>query len=109
MLSLHGISHTIGFTSRLRTGGGVPELVGCVLGRRWVFKVCYSSSHGFLFRGSCILTNSQGLLPLLKSIQRPTELKKFSGETFGVDAYGWLHRGAVSCAIELAEGKPTRR
>ncbi|KAI2635757.1 hypothetical protein GGS26DRAFT_511553 [Hypomontagnella submonticulosa] len=51
----------------------------------------------------------QGLLPLLKSIQRPTELKKYSGETFGVDAYGWLHRGAVSCAIELAEGKPTRR
>lgn len=50
-----------------------------------------------------------GLLPLLKSIQRPTELKKYSGETFGVDAYGWLHRGAVSCAIELAEGKPTRR
>ncbi|KAI1081010.1 hypothetical protein F5B20DRAFT_538205 [Whalleya microplaca] len=51
----------------------------------------------------------QGLLPLLKSIQRPTELKKFSGETFGVDAYGWLHRGAVSCAIELAQGKPTRK
>lgn len=48
-----------------------------------------------------------GLLPLLKSIQRPTELKKYSGETFGVDGYGWLHRGAISCAIELAEGKPT--
>ncbi|KAI1438085.1 hypothetical protein GGR50DRAFT_641390 [Xylaria sp. CBS 124048] len=51
----------------------------------------------------------QGLLPLLKSIQRPTELKKFSGETFGIDAYGWLHRGAVSCAIELAQGKPTQK
>ncbi|KAI0905162.1 hypothetical protein F4823DRAFT_154690 [Ustulina deusta] len=51
----------------------------------------------------------QGLLPLLKSIQRPTELKKFEGETFGVDAYGWLHRGAISCAIELAQGKPTRK
>ncbi|KAI0007856.1 hypothetical protein F4779DRAFT_589985 [Xylariaceae sp. FL0662B] len=51
----------------------------------------------------------QGLLPLLKSIHRPTELKKFDGETFGVDAYGWLHRGAVSCAIELAQGKPTRK
>ncbi|KAI1260275.1 hypothetical protein F5Y18DRAFT_406123 [Xylariaceae sp. FL1019] len=50
----------------------------------------------------------KGLLPLLKSIHRPTQLKKFSGETFGVDAYGWLHRGAISCAIELAEGKPTR-
>ncbi|KAI1139253.1 putative exonuclease [Hypoxylon sp. FL0543] len=51
----------------------------------------------------------QGLLPLLKSIQRPTELKKYSGETFGVDAYGWLHRGAVPCAIDLAQGKPTRK
>ncbi|KAJ9148547.1 Exodeoxyribonuclease 1 [Pleurostoma richardsiae] len=51
----------------------------------------------------------QGLLPLLKSIQKPTELKKFSGETLGVDAYGWLHRGAVSCAIDLAQGKPTRK
>ncbi|GAP85028.2 putative exo1 protein [Rosellinia necatrix] len=51
----------------------------------------------------------QGLLPLLKSIHRPTELKKFEGETFGVDAYGWLHRGAISCAIELAQGKPTRK
>ncbi|KAI1325552.1 hypothetical protein F5Y16DRAFT_260729 [Xylariaceae sp. FL0255] len=51
----------------------------------------------------------QGLLPLLKSIQRPTEIKKFAGETFGVDAYGWLHRGAISCAIELAQGKPARK
>ncbi|KAG8157778.1 hypothetical protein KVR01_012440 [Diaporthe batatas] len=51
----------------------------------------------------------QGLLPLLKSIQKPTELKNFSGEVLGVDAYGWLHRGAVSCAIELAQEKPTRR
>ncbi|KAK0625350.1 hypothetical protein B0T17DRAFT_532577 [Bombardia bombarda] len=50
-----------------------------------------------------------GLLPLLKSIHRPIELKKYAGETFGVDAYGWLHRGAVSCAIELAQGKPTRK
>ncbi|KAK8050154.1 exo1 protein [Apiospora phragmitis] len=50
-----------------------------------------------------------GLLPLLKSIQKPTELKKFKGETLGVDGYGWLHRGAISCAIELAEGKPTRK
>ncbi|XDG05063.1 hypothetical protein ABKA04_004678 [Annulohypoxylon sp. FPYF3050] len=51
----------------------------------------------------------QGLLPLLKSIQKPTELKKYRGEIFGVDAYGWLHRGTVSCATELAQGKPTRK
>lgn len=51
----------------------------------------------------------QGLLPLLKSIHKPTKLERYSGETFGVDAYGWLHRGAIACAIELAQGKPTRK
>ncbi|RFU26204.1 hypothetical protein B7463_g10134, partial [Scytalidium lignicola] len=50
-----------------------------------------------------------GLLPLLKSIQKPCDLKKFEGKTLGVDAYGWLHRGTVSCAMELALEKPTRR
>lgn len=48
-------------------------------------------------------------MPLLKSIHKPTHLRNFSGQTLGVDAYGWLHRGTVSCAIELAEGKPTRK
>jgi len=50
-----------------------------------------------------------GLLPLLKSIHRPCNLKKFEGKTIGVDAYGWLHRGTVACAMELALGKPTRK
>ncbi|KAK6592524.1 Exodeoxyribonuclease 1 [Botrytis cinerea] len=50
-----------------------------------------------------------GLLPLLKSIQKPCNLKKFEGKTLGVDAYGWLHRGTVSCAMDLAMGKPTRK
>ncbi|KAK3942055.1 hypothetical protein QBC46DRAFT_457857 [Diplogelasinospora grovesii] len=50
-----------------------------------------------------------GLLPLLKSIHRTTELKKYAGETLGIDGYGWLHRGAVASAIELAQGKPTRK
>jgi exonuclease-1 len=56
-----------------------------------------------------LLINVTGLLPLLKSIQKPTELKKFAGETLGVDAYGWLHRGAIACAIDLAQGRPTRK
>ncbi|KAF2170692.1 hypothetical protein M409DRAFT_19507 [Zasmidium cellare ATCC 36951] len=51
----------------------------------------------------------QGLLPLLKSIHKPTHLRNFSGQTLGIDAYGWLHRGTVACAIDLAEGKPTRK
>ncbi|CAG8974736.1 hypothetical protein HYALB_00000347 [Hymenoscyphus albidus] len=50
-----------------------------------------------------------GLLPLLKSIQKPCSLKKFEGKTLGVDAYGWLHRGTVGCAMELAKGQPTRK
>ena len=50
-----------------------------------------------------------GLLPLLKSIQRPSELKKYAGKTLAVDAYGWLHRGTIACASELAQGKTTRK
>ena len=50
-----------------------------------------------------------GLFPLLKSIQRQSEVKKYSGKTLAVDAYGWLHRGTVACASELAQGKPTRK
>ncbi|KAL1602821.1 Rad2 nuclease [Paraconiothyrium brasiliense] len=50
-----------------------------------------------------------GLLPLLKSVQKPCSLKKFAGRTIGVDAYGWLHRGTAACAIELAQDKPTTK
>ena len=50
-----------------------------------------------------------GLLPLLKSIHKPCNLQKFEGQTIGVDAYGWLHRGTVACAIDLALGKPTSK
>lgn len=46
---------------------------------------------------------------MLKSIHRSVNLKKFDGKTIGVDAYGWLHRGTVACAMELAMGKPTRK
>lgn len=48
-----------------------------------------------------------GLLGLLKSIQRQTTLKAYSGQTLGVDAFGWLHRGAAGCAYQLAVDKPT--
>ncbi|KAF3047642.1 Rad2 nuclease [Didymella heteroderae] len=50
-----------------------------------------------------------GLLPLLKSIHKPCSLKKFAGQTIGVDAYGWLHRGTAACAIDLALEKPTTK
>lgn len=50
-----------------------------------------------------------GLLPLLKSTHRPTEIKKYKGKTLGVDAYGWLHRAAYCCAVELGQDKPTTK
>ncbi|KAL1958496.1 hypothetical protein VTO42DRAFT_4360 [Malbranchea cinnamomea] len=50
-----------------------------------------------------------GLHQLLKSIQKPCHLKKFKGQTLGVDAYGWLHRGTVACAIDLALGQDTKK
>ncbi|KAL1968209.1 hypothetical protein VTN77DRAFT_2044 [Rasamsonia byssochlamydoides] len=49
----------------------------------------------------------KGLHGLLKSIQKPCHVKKFSGQTIGVDAYGWLHRGTVACAMDLALDRPT--
>ncbi|KAF8533748.1 PIN domain-like protein [Trichophaea hybrida] len=50
-----------------------------------------------------------GLLPLLRSIQRQTHIREWAGKTVGVDAYGWLHKGTISCAIDLALGKPTTK
>ncbi|ODH49597.1 hypothetical protein GX48_04250 [Paracoccidioides brasiliensis] len=50
-----------------------------------------------------------GLHGLLKSIQKPCNLRKFKGQTLGVDAYGWLHRGTVACAIDLALDKHNTR
>jgi hypothetical protein len=66
----------------------------------------YLSDHPLL---SIQTDRSQGLLPLLKSIQKPTQLKKYDGQTLGVDAYGWLHRAAYCCALELGQGKPTQK
>lgn len=51
----------------------------------------------------------QGLLPLLKDIQTPIHISKYSGKTLGVDAYVWLHRGAYGCAREIVLGDPTPR
>ena len=50
-----------------------------------------------------------GLLPLLKSIQKPTHLRTYESQTLGVDTYGWLHRGTISCAQDLALGRPTTK
>ncbi|KAI5287594.1 Rad2 nuclease [Ascosphaera aggregata] len=36
-------------------------------------------------------------------------MARFKGQTVGVDAYSWLHKGVISCVLELALGKPTRK
>ncbi|KAK9459394.1 PIN domain-like protein [Lipomyces oligophaga] len=50
-----------------------------------------------------------GLLPLLKSIHKPCHISEFAGQVVAVDAYVWLHRGIISCATDLALGRPTSR
>lgn len=70
---------------------------------RWAYQVC--CDHIFGSQGS----QSLGLLPLLKSIQKPCHIQKFAGQTIGVDAYGWLHRGTTSCAVQLALGQHTTK
>ncbi|BFZ56805.1 Rad2 nuclease [Savitreella phatthalungensis] len=50
-----------------------------------------------------------GLLPALKSSQQTTHIKNYKGFTFAVDGYVWLHRGAFSCAADLAQGRFTSR
>ncbi len=67
----------------------------------------------------------QGLLPLLSPIHTLSHLSQLKGQTVGgeiklssfcklshrlqVDAYVWLHKGAFGCAMELAQGIPTKK
>ena len=51
----------------------------------------------------------QGLHQQLKPIQNPVSLRRYEGQTLGIDGYAWLHRGACSCAYELVMGLPTER
>ncbi|KAF3790260.1 Exonuclease 1 [Nymphaea thermarum] len=50
-----------------------------------------------------------GLLPLLKSTMVPTHIKEFAGQFVAVDTYSWLHKGALSCSMELCKGQKTYR
>lgn len=49
----------------------------------------------------------EGLLPLLKSILRPTHVSAYRGKRVAIDGYAWLHRGSYACAAELTLGIPT--
>ena len=48
-----------------------------------------------------------GLLPLLKDITNKRHIKDFAGKRAAIDGYGWLYKGAYSCAKELCEDTPT--
>lgn len=50
-----------------------------------------------------------GLLPLLRSIHKSRHICEWAGKTVGVDAYGWLHKGTISCAVDLALGRPNTK
>ncbi|XP_068917130.1 exonuclease 1 [Tenebrio molitor] len=47
------------------------------------------------------------LLPLLEKSTRPCHVSELRGRTVAVDSYCWLHKGARSCALQLAKGEET--
>ncbi|KAH7467086.1 Exonuclease 1 [Phytophthora ramorum] len=49
----------------------------------------------------------QGLLPVLKSVTDQVHVSKYAGKTVGIDASGWLYKGAYSCPVDLVLGRPT--
>ena len=51
----------------------------------------------------------QGLLPVLRSISRSVHVSSYAGKRVAVDAYGWLHKAAYGCSMELCEGLYTDR
>jgi exonuclease 1 len=50
-----------------------------------------------------------GLLPILKPICESKHVDAFAQRRVGIDASSWLHKGAFSCALDLATGAPTAR
>lgn len=42
-----------------------------------------------------------GLLPALKSVTHQVHIAKYAGKTAGIDAAGWLYRGAYSCPMDV--------
>ncbi|KAK9816211.1 hypothetical protein WJX74_006830 [Apatococcus lobatus] len=45
-----------------------------------------------------------GLHPVLRPYLTTIDLSVYAGKRVGCDASAWLHRGAVGCAMELAQG-----
>ena len=52
----------------------------------------------------------KGLIKALKVNQlRSGHVEEFKDKSLAIDGYAWLHRGAYSCALELATGQATSR
>ncbi|GAA5816621.1 hypothetical protein MFLAVUS_010151 [Mucor flavus] len=49
----------------------------------------------------------QGLIPLLKSVQKPVKISEYAGLPVAVDGYCWLRKGAYGCSSELGRGIET--
>ena len=50
-----------------------------------------------------------GLHHQLKAAQQKINVSELRGRTLALDGHALLHRGALSCAEQLAEGEPTTR
>ena len=48
-----------------------------------------------------------GLHQILKPIVEEAHVREFAGQVAGIDAFSWLHKGAMSCSYELCMGMPT--
>ncbi|KAL0583489.1 hypothetical protein ABG067_006607 [Albugo candida] len=48
-----------------------------------------------------------GLLPLLRSVIDHVNISKYTGKTIGIDACGWIYRGAYACAEQLIAAEET--
>jgi hypothetical protein len=70
---------------------------------------CKTLQHDAPARRSSSTMGIKGLLKCLGSITEDAHAREFAGKTCVVDSYAWLHRGAYSCAKELATGQSTRR
>ncbi len=51
----------------------------------------------------------QGLLKALDPIASTVHISDFANVRVGIDAYGWLHRGAFHCSTEICLGIPTNK
>ncbi|KAL0097822.1 PIN domain-like protein [Phycomyces blakesleeanus] len=51
----------------------------------------------------------KGFLPLFKQVQEEVHIREYGGVKVAIDGNVWLHKGAFSCAYDLATNRPTRR